>query len=466
MPDEEKVEELTKQKYRRRTWDEMKKNGVGHNPASDRRHRRMPRLPKFVGAEDAAKRLADLAEFKNAKVIKLNPDEPQEPVRLMALKAGKEILIPIPRLKSGLFLHVTPPENQEEIDSKIFTSKQELVKHGKPLGLDADIKVDLVVMGTLCVNRLGHRIGKGEGFSDLEFAMMMRMGAINQNTVVVTTVHDCQIVDDLPPGLVEKHDVPVDIIVTPTQTIFVTERLRKPDEIFWDILTMRRIKSMQILQQLKEMDEKEGKEITLKPDDPNHSQRWKRYDSNSSRKRREKAPSKSSSQDNHQDLDQEENKNRESENGKSRPARKRRTKSKKNDKTDSPEDEQNNEKPEKSQRPKKGKYKPRSGIDFSLKLSNIGSDVRVRDLKNALIERGVRPTDITWCGYRGFCYLHFGKLRNKNSVPNEPVQVDSIVANLQQLRVGEESKNTNDEYIIVEPAKPITRIEITDVTAV
>lgn len=86
-------------------------------------------------------------------------------------------------------------------------------------------------------------------------------------------------------------------------------------------------------------------------------------------------------------------------------------------------------------------------------------------MKNALTERGVRPTDITWRGHRGFCYLHFGKLRNKNAVPNEPVQVDSIVANLQQLRIGEPS-TVDDEFIIVEPAKPITRIEITDVTAV
>lgn len=113
-----------------------------------------------------------------------------------------------------------------------------------------------MVMGAVCVSKLGHRIGKGEGFADLEFAMMMRMGAINQETIVVTTVHDCQIVDDLPERIFHKHDVPVDVIVTPTQTIVVSERLKKPEGIFWDILTMRRVKSMQILGQLKELDEK------------------------------------------------------------------------------------------------------------------------------------------------------------------------------------------------------------------
>lgn len=111
--------------------------------------------------------------------------------------------------------------------------------------------------------------------------------------------------------------------------------------------------------------------------------------------------------------------------------------------------------------------KPRAKpqIDFSLKLSNIASDVRVRDLKNALIERGVKPSDITWRGHQGFCYLHFGKLRNENAQPDQPVKVDSIVANLQQLRIGE-SENGDKDYIVVEPAKPITRIEVTDVTSV
>ena len=120
------------------------------------------------------------------------------------------------------------------------------------------------------------------------------------------------------------------------------------------------------------------------------------------------------------------------------------------------------------ERPRRAPYRPRPKhqIDFSLKLSNIGSTVRVRDLKNALSERGVKPSEITWRGQRGFCYLHFGKLRNGKTSPDEPVQVDSIVANLQQLKIGEVKAPTENDFIIVEPAKPITRIEVTDVTSV
>lgn len=39
----------------------------------------------------------------------------------------------------------------------------------------------------------GFRIGKGEGFADMEYGMMASMGAVNDATVVVTIVHDCQV---------------------------------------------------------------------------------------------------------------------------------------------------------------------------------------------------------------------------------------------------------------------------------
>lgn len=42
----------------------------------------------------------------------------------------------------------------------------------------------------------------------MEYAMMVTMGAINYNTVVITTVHDCQIVD-IPDELTDDHDLTV-----------------------------------------------------------------------------------------------------------------------------------------------------------------------------------------------------------------------------------------------------------------
>lgn len=42
----------------------------------------------------------------------------------------------------------------------------------------------------------------------MEYAMMVTMGAVNHDTVVITTVHDCQIVD-IPDELTDDHDLTV-----------------------------------------------------------------------------------------------------------------------------------------------------------------------------------------------------------------------------------------------------------------
>ena len=39
----------------------------------------------------------------------------------------------------------------------------------------------------------GHRVGKGEGFVDLEYGMMRHMKCVTEKTLIVTTVHDCQV---------------------------------------------------------------------------------------------------------------------------------------------------------------------------------------------------------------------------------------------------------------------------------
>ncbi|XP_032680215.1 methenyltetrahydrofolate synthase domain-containing protein isoform X2 [Odontomachus brunneus] len=454
-------EEVTKMSFRRKVWDYMTKNELVNFPVSIHK-----RIPNFKGAAEAAQRLAELDEFKKSKTIKINPDKPQEPVRFLALEANKEIIVPIPRLRSGLFLHVTPVAGMTKEQLKTLASMHGLEQSGKPLGLDSHIKVDLVVLGSVCVSRDGYRLGKGEGFADLEFAMMMRMGTITENTIVITTVHDCQIVDHLPPQLFKEYDVPVDIIVTPTQTIFVELRQKKPTGILWQMLSERRLKTMQVLQQLKEMDEKDGKDVVLKEVDSDVETR--QYIKN-----RLKYPKNKKRLGAKRDVSNTEKKNFTAEDVKDKidkprfPRKRSYKKVKVEEENNSPNIKTKTENSTKStSRLRKNlRARTRAHIDFSLKLSNISSGVRVRDLKNALLERGVKPSEITWQGYRGICYLHFSKLRSETTLPDQPLQVDSIVANLQQLRIGE-TANDEEGFIHVEPAKPISRIEVTDVTTV
>ncbi len=76
--------------------------GVNVGPAFDR-------IPNFVGADAAAKRLSELDAWKRARVVKCNPDPPQIPVRLRALYDGKLLFSPVPYLTKGFpYLRIDP----------------------------------------------------------------------------------------------------------------------------------------------------------------------------------------------------------------------------------------------------------------------------------------------------------------------------------------------------------------------
>jgi 5-formyltetrahydrofolate cyclo-ligase len=69
----------------------------------------------------------------------------------------------------------------------------------------------------VAVNRRGARVGKGAGYSDIEFALLTEAGLIDPNTMIVTTVHQLQVLDDEP--YETAHDFSVDLIVTPNEVI-------------------------------------------------------------------------------------------------------------------------------------------------------------------------------------------------------------------------------------------------------
>ena len=74
---------------------------------------------------------------------------------------------------------------------------------------------------------------------------MASVGAVDENTVVVTTVHDCQVMD-LPENLFGEHDVTTDYICTPTQVIECSRR-PKPKGIIWSLLSLEKFKEIPIL---------------------------------------------------------------------------------------------------------------------------------------------------------------------------------------------------------------------------
>jgi 5-formyltetrahydrofolate cyclo-ligase len=204
-------EDTEKQGERQRVWTRFEESGEVLFPGA------RGRIPNFRGAASAADRLAATPEWRRAKVVKCNPDSPQRPVRLRALRDGKVLYMAVPRLAKAKCFWKLDPKRLDPGEMAAAGSIRGASRFGRPVGPAELPHVDLIVAGSVAVNRKGVRVGKGGGYSDLEYAIGRQVGAIDDETVVATTVHPIQLVaGDLP---VTAHDFFLDLIVTPEETI-------------------------------------------------------------------------------------------------------------------------------------------------------------------------------------------------------------------------------------------------------
>ncbi|XP_055268976.1 methenyltetrahydrofolate synthase domain-containing protein isoform X5 [Moschus berezovskii] len=218
---------VSKQDIREQIWDYMESQNLADFPRPVHH-----RIPNFKGSYLACQNIRDLEIFARTQELKVDPDKPLEGVRLLALQSKKTLLVPTPRLRTGLFNKITPPPGATKDILRKCATSQGVRNYSTPVGLDSKVLVDLVVVGSVAVSEKGWRIGKGEGYADLEYAMMVSMGAVSQRTPVVTIVHDCQVVD-IPEALLEDHDLTVDYILTPTRVITTGCERPKPAGIVW-----------------------------------------------------------------------------------------------------------------------------------------------------------------------------------------------------------------------------------------
>ncbi|XP_072492356.1 methenyltetrahydrofolate synthase domain-containing protein isoform X4 [Notamacropus eugenii] len=210
---------VSKQEIREKIWDYMEAQNIADFPRPVHH-----RIPNFKGSYEACQNIRELEAYSRMQEVKVDPDKPLEGVRLIVLQGVKNYSIPI--------------------------------------GLDSRVLVDLIVVGSVAVSEKGWRIGKGEGYADMEYAMMVSMGAVREETPVVTIVHDCQVVD-IPEELLGDHDLTVDYILTPTRTIMTGCTRLKPQGIIWSMITEEMMERIPILKNLHFREKKAGKDITL-----------------------------------------------------------------------------------------------------------------------------------------------------------------------------------------------------------
>ncbi|XP_011783428.1 PREDICTED: methenyltetrahydrofolate synthase domain-containing protein isoform X7 [Colobus angolensis palliatus] len=182
--------------------------------------------------------------------------------RIPNFKSKKTLLVPTPRLRTGLFNKITPPPGATKDILRKCATSQGVRNCSVPIGLDSRVLVDLVVVGSVAVSEKGWRIGKGEGYADLEYAMMVSMGAVSNETPVVTIVHDCQVVD-IPEELLEEHDITVDYILTPTRVIATGCKRPQPMGITWSKISREMMEKIPVLRSLRAREQQAGKDVTL-----------------------------------------------------------------------------------------------------------------------------------------------------------------------------------------------------------
>lgn len=204
------------------------------------------RIPNFINAEKAASLLAGMDEWRHARVVKVNPDSPQRWVRMNALREGKVLIMPTPRIMDGFLI-------LEGVDAVKASTIRGAFMHGRRLkSIDELLKsikrIDLIVEGSVAVNVYGERLGKGEGYGELEFAILRELEIVDADVPIATTVHDLQVLNDRLPQ--DPYDVQIDIIATPTRLIRAHRRWYRPSGIIWHMLSNEKFMGIPLLQEL------------------------------------------------------------------------------------------------------------------------------------------------------------------------------------------------------------------------
>ncbi|NXS79134.1 MTHSD protein, partial [Erpornis zantholeuca] len=252
---------------REKVWEHLEASGLAEFPRPVR-----GRIPNFKGSLQACCSLRELDVFGRAREVKVDPDKPLEGARLAALQARKTLLVPTPRLRTGLFNRIVPPPGATKEILRRCATSQGVKEYSVPVGLDGKARVDLVIVGSVAVSEKGWRIGKGEGYADMEYAMMVSMGAVQEDTPVVTIVHDCQVLD-IAEELLDDHDLTVDYILTPTRTIQTNCKRPKPQGIMWHkantiLHDSEMLGKIPILKTLRSREKQAGKDVTLQDEHP------------------------------------------------------------------------------------------------------------------------------------------------------------------------------------------------------
>lgn len=195
-----------------------------------------------------AEKVRRLPAYRPAKQVFVDPAPSLKQICLNTLMDGKKLVMPSPALKDGFYLLSA---NAVPFNRRIQAiSSKGLVEFGHKLSLTdcRDLEISFLVTSCPAWDKQGNRLGEGQGFFDLSFAILSELQAVGPQAVVAGVAGQGQKVTSVP---VDPWDVGLDFVVCEDEIIEFPFRERKIGSIFWDKLEPRRIKKISPLFQLR-----------------------------------------------------------------------------------------------------------------------------------------------------------------------------------------------------------------------
>ncbi len=172
-------------------------------------------------------------------------------MRYAALKAGKVVYQAVPRLQRRKPFIELDPTKLEKSSLWHASSIRGAFAQGRAVAIAEMSPIDVIVAGSVAVSRDGTRLGKGGGYSDLEYALCREAGLTTVDTPIVTTVHPLQVV---PEGEIHMtpHDISLNWFATPEEVVETPSSHPRPQGILWEELG-EKLAEIPVLQDLAEV---------------------------------------------------------------------------------------------------------------------------------------------------------------------------------------------------------------------
>ncbi|MCJ8140644.1 5-formyltetrahydrofolate cyclo-ligase [Falsirhodobacter halotolerans] len=185
-------------------------------------------VPDFDGSDAATDRVA----LPDGLVF-VTPDNAMLTLRARLIAQRRRFVIASYNLRRGFLL--VDPAFMPALAPDDLATLDVMERHARPLdlaALSALGPIGLVATGASAVSMDGVRFGRGHTFLDLEWGIFAHLGMVGDGTKIVAITHDVQLADDL--LNVTDHELPVDLIATPTRLVRVPRKGRRPRGVRWN----------------------------------------------------------------------------------------------------------------------------------------------------------------------------------------------------------------------------------------